>query len=139
MASLLVQGGGCGGDGLPREAVSGTVTLGTEPLKTGIITFVPSGPDIPTQGGTTVADGAYSIPRAQGLVPGKYKVVISSGEGSPEKPVENLEELGPGMPPVPSTEAIPPQFSANSVLEATVTSGGSNQFDFTLNKAGGAG
>jgi hypothetical protein len=128
---------GCGRDGLPREAVSGTVSLNGQPLETGIITFVPQDPDTPTQGGTTIAGGAYEIPRAQGLVPGKYKVIISSGEGSEEKPVEDLSELGPGMPPEPAEEAIPSQYSGNTVLEASVTAGGRNQFEFTLNKAGG--
>ncbi len=135
---LSVNAIGCGGgDNLPREAISGSVTLNGAMLDTGIITFVPVDPDIPTQGGTTIVDGSYSIPRAQGLVPGKYKVVISSGEGSEEKPVESLDEFGPGMPPVPAEESIPAQYSGNTVLEANVTAGGRNQFEFTLNKGGG--
>ncbi|MEW4571148.1 hypothetical protein AB1L88_25030 [Tautonia sp. JC769] len=130
---------GCGGDGLPREGVSGTVTLNGQPLETGIITFVPEDPNTPTQGGTTIANGAYDIPRAQGLVPGQYKVIISSGEGSEEKPVEDLGEFGPGMPPVPAEEAIPSTYSGNTVLQANVTAGGDNRFEFTLAKSGGGG
>src|SRR4051794_10320669 len=55
VAASLLGLGGCGGtDGLPRQAVSGTVTVDGKPLKAGLITFMPSGPDIPTQGGATV-------------------------------------------------------------------------------------
>jgi hypothetical protein len=127
----LLNLAGCSGDNLPREAVSGSVTIDGNPLKSGAITFVPNGPDIPSQGGTPVVDGKYSIPRAQGLVPGKYKVVISSGEGTPEKKVDTATDM-PGMPPIPAKQAIPPQYNAASILEATVTAGGKNQFDFNL-------
>jgi hypothetical protein len=131
-ALLVFNATGCGGgDNLPREAVSGSVAIEGKPLKSGVITFVPQGPDVPTQGSTTIVDGAYSIPRAQGLVPGKYKAVISSGEGSQEKKVDTVTDM-PGMPPVPAKEAIPSQYSTESILEANVTAGGKNQFDFNL-------
>jgi len=141
-ASLLLILGvtGCGGgDGLNRQAVSGSVTMGGEPLESGFIAFVPSDPNLPTQGGTAIVDGEYSLPGAQGLVPGKYKVVISSSAGKDtagEKPVEDLDALGPGMPPIPAQEAIPDQFGSDSVLEANVTDGGANRFDFAIGKAG---
>jgi hypothetical protein len=133
-ALLAVQATGCGGDNLPREGVSGSVSVEGKPLKSGVITFVPNGPDIPTQGGASIVDGKYSIPRAQGLVPGKYKVVLSSGEGTPEKKVDTTNDM-PGMPPVPAKEVIPPQYGANTVLEANVTAGGKNEFDFNVTAA----
>ncbi len=125
---------GCGGDNLPREAISGTVTVDGKPLKAGVITFVPNAPDIPTQAGAAVVEGKYTIERAQGLVPGKYKVVVSSGggdEANAEKQVDHVTDM-PGMPPVPAKETIPSTYGANSILEANVTAGGSNQFDFNL-------
>jgi hypothetical protein len=133
MAVGLLNLAGCSEDDLPREAVSGSVTLDGNPLNSGVITFVPNGPDIPSQGGAPVVDGKYSIPRAQGLVPGKYKVVISSGEGRPEKKVDTATDM-PGMPPIPAKQAIPPQYNAASILEASVTAGGKNQFDFNLTR-----
>jgi hypothetical protein len=133
-ALLAIHAAGCGGDNLPREGVAGSVTVEGKPLKSGVITFVPSGPDVPTQGGAPVVDGKYSIPRAQGLVPGKYKVVLSSGEGTPEKKVDSANDM-PGMPPVPAKEVIPPQYGANTVLEANVTAGGKNEFDFNVTSA----
>ncbi len=122
---------GCGEDELPREAISGTVSVDGKPLKTGVITFVPNGADIPTQAGAAIVEGKYSIEQSQGLVPGKYKAVVSSGEGSPEKQVDHVTDM-PGMPPIPAKEVIPPQYGSNSILEATVTAGGKNQFDFNI-------
>ncbi|MBX6312628.1 MAG: hypothetical protein IRY99_06865 [Isosphaeraceae bacterium] len=134
---LVFHAAGCGsGDNLPREPVSGSVTLDGKPLKSGLITFVPTGPDIPTQGAAAIVEGEYSIPRAQGLVPGKYKVVVSSGGGTPEQKVDTVADM-PGMPPVPAKEAIPPQYNANSILEANVTAGGKNEFDFSLTSSPG--
>jgi hypothetical protein len=130
-ALSVLTASGCGGDGLPRQGVSGSVSVDGKPLKSGSITFVPTEPDTPTQGGATVVDGSYSIPSAQGLVPGKYKVVLSSGEGTAEKKVDSTNDM-PGMPPVPAKEVIPSQYGAQSVLEAGVTAGGKNQFDFNL-------
>lgn len=131
IASLAGLGGCGGGDNLPREAVSGMVTVEAKPLKSGLITFVPVDAATPTQGGATVLEGKYEIPKTVGLVPGKYKVVVSSGEGTPEKQVDKTNDM-PGMPPVPAKEAIPAQYGANSILEATVTAGKDNRFDFNL-------
>jgi len=122
---------GCGGDGLPRQAVSGSISLNGKPLKSGVVNFVPQSADMPTQSGAAVIEGKYSITRATGLVPGKYKVVISSGEGSAEKKVDTVSDL-PGMAPHPAKEAIPPEYNNNSTLEANVTAGGSNVFEFNL-------
>lgn len=128
---LISQLLGCGGDGLPRQAVSGSISLNGKPLKSGVVNFVPQSLDMPTQSGAAVIDGKYVISRATGLVTGKYKVVISSGEGSAEKKVDKVSDL-PGMAPIPAKEAIPPEYNNNSTLEANVTEGGSNVFEFNL-------
>src|SRR3954453_17607629 len=72
---------GCGGeaDSLPRQAVSGTVTMKGAPLPAGMIQFQPTAPHRVTGGGGGIPDGAYSIAKAQGLVPGTYRVSITSG------------------------------------------------------------
>src|SRR5262245_36303787 len=85
LAVLLACVAGCaGGDSLPREEVNGTVTIDGKPLAKGLITFVPTSAEVSTQGGAPVLEGKFTIPRLQGLVPGKYKVVISSPEDKPE-------------------------------------------------------
>src|SRR5262249_54495418 len=82
---LLTSVAGCGGgDNLPRQEVNGSVTIDGKPLVRGLITFVPTSAEVSTQGGGPVLEGKFSIPRMQGLVPGKYKVVISSPDDKPE-------------------------------------------------------
>jgi hypothetical protein len=129
---VLPQLAGCGAsDNLPREAVSGAVAVEGKPLKSGLITFLPNEPNTPTQGGTLVLEGKYSIPKTQGLVPGKYRVVITSPEDKPEVIVDKTNNM-PGMPPVPAKEVIPKQYNSESLLTAEVTAGGKNVFEFNL-------
>lgn len=123
---------GCGGDGLPRESVYGSVMMDGQPLESGLISFVPKDPSLPTQGGATIVDGSYEIPRASGLVPGLYRVVISSADDeAQEQKVDPFDEM-PGMAPIPAKEVIPSRYGSNSILEADVRSGETNRFEFTL-------
>src|SRR5262249_58411829 len=90
--------GGCGPaavDDLPRQAVWGKVTLDGQPLEQGTITFTPA-TGSPTPGMVSITGGSYSIPQAQGLVPGPYKVSILSKDAT--EPVENFGHL-PGIAP----------------------------------------
>src|SRR4051812_8281041 len=84
---LVAPLGGCiGGDGLPRQEVSGKVTFDGQPLADGSIQFQPD-PTIPTPavpGGAVIEAGAYRISRQEGLVPGSYKVMIFSHGDTPE-------------------------------------------------------
>ena len=126
----LFLAGGCGDRYGGRRAVSGTVTFQGKPLDQGSITFVPASPDLSTQSGAGIRDGHYQIPRAQGLVPGKYKVSISSGDpGTPADP-----SAGPPGPSgnYSSKERIPPRYNVRSTLEVEVQKGGPNEFDFTI-------
>src|SRR4051794_15882853 len=78
---------GCGGatDSLPREAVSGTVTLDGRPLESASIAFDPEGGNAhPTAAGAVINNGAYSIARSDGPTPGRYRVAIfESGPSVP--------------------------------------------------------
>jgi len=131
LALLGFSPAGCGDrDNLPREAVSGGVTVEGKPLKSGLITFIPNEDNTPTQGGGVVLDGKYSIPRNQGLVPGKYRVVITSPDEKP--PVLDKTNNAPGLPPIPGKEVIPSQYNTESLLTAEVTAGGKNVFEFNL-------
>src|SRR5437868_5254676 len=92
-AVLLV---GCAGaeDDLPREAVSGTVKFNGEPLKQGRIQFQGTAP-----GSSGIVDGHYSIPKAEGLVPGKYQVLIYGAPASAEPAPAKTEMPGDTPPP----------------------------------------
>jgi hypothetical protein len=134
VAVVMPGMGGCGGpDDLPREAVSGSVSVDGNPVKVAVITFLPDSADVPTQGGGTVTDGKYSIPRAQGLVPGKYRIVITSPEDKPKVVVdEGHNNNAPGMKPIPAKQVIPPQYNDKTLLTAEVRAGVSNVFVFNL-------
>src|SRR5687767_1401487 len=94
---------GCGGPGAgDRLAISGTVKWKGEPLAEGTIDFVAADQN---RTGGMIQNGAYKIPREQGLPPGKYQVVISSIAGSG---VVSSEPPGPEAMSQSGSERLPP-------------------------------
>jgi len=67
---------GCGG-GEERLAISGKVLFKGEPLDQGRIDFVPPN-NAGSLSGAVVENGAFSIPRDKGLLPGTYLVRVYS-------------------------------------------------------------
>jgi hypothetical protein len=133
-AATLVVYVGCAGSGddLPRESVSGMVTLDGAPLPTGTISFAPSAntSGLEVTGADTITNGKFAIARNVGLVPGNYKVAIYAAEKSertkPEK-VGNIKrsEL--------AKELIPAKYNSKTELTAEIKKGGGNdQLSFTL-------
>ena len=124
---------GCGGatDDLPRVAVSGRVTLDGKPLDTASISFQPDGQDnkSPVAVGGSVMAGSYSIAKAEGPTPGKYRVSIdSSGDSGTPPPGE-----APGAPPRAVTKAlVPDKYNTKSTLTAEITPGSANTINFEL-------
>jgi hypothetical protein len=129
---VLAMGlGGCGGssDNLPREAVSGSVTFGGEPLAKGTIQFAPTSDKLPTTATAGIVDGKYSIPRYEGLVAGSYKVAISSfDEVAPAKAVRGM----PGKIAPSAKNLIPKQYNVATTLTKDVKAGETNSFEFDL-------
>ncbi|WP_435021212.1 carboxypeptidase-like regulatory domain-containing protein [Tundrisphaera sp. TA3] len=133
---------GCGGDGIPRESVAGTVTLDGKPLESGTIRFLPSDPAATqTTADAPISGGKYAIPASQGLAPGSYLVSISSpvpGEDptAKKRPAAKPEESGTGAidAPVepPMHDQIPRKYNINSTLKADVVKGQPNAFPFEL-------
>jgi len=84
LVSLSLPGCGAKTD---LNAISGTVTLGEEPLQCGTIMFV----SMETNGSEAAAPpttigvvkGKYEISKKWGLKPGKYRVTIKGFEGTP--------------------------------------------------------
>lgn len=132
---------GCGGDDLPRQAISGLVEFQGKPLAKGHIQFLPTeSVSTPIATGAEVREGRYAVSRDEGLVPGTYKVSISA-EGEPPsrqkgKKAPEPEALGdmPGLGPLNNEELIPAKYNAQTTLTATVTKEGPNRFDFKLDK-----
>lgn len=128
-ASVPLAGCGGAGDGLQREAVSGTVKFKGEPFKDGLIEFQPTVPTLSTTGAAPVKDGEYSLSSSQGLQPGTYDVRITSAAPVVQRKPGEL----PGDNPAPITkELIPDKYNAKTTLTAEVKSGGPNKFDFDL-------
>jgi hypothetical protein len=131
LAFLSVSLAGCGdSDGLAREAISGTVTLDGQPLADGAIQMLPINRTEGTAGGAIVKDGKYTIEREKGLLPGQYRVVISSSQAGAAAPSDGP----PG--PVPTSDApkdpIPAKYNIETTLTADVKSGTPNVFPFEL-------
>ena len=117
----------------PRREVTGMISLKGTPLAEGVIEFQPlttATMGMPaTNAGAVIADGNYMIPAEHGLVPGTYKVLISSGDGvTPDDP-EGMP--GPSGNFV-SKDRIPPEFNRNSTVEVEVVDGAPNTFNFDI-------
>jgi hypothetical protein len=135
LVSVVLAGCGSPGDNLPREPVSGTVTLDGKPLERGTISFQPDSA-LPTAAAVPITAGSYSMARAEGLVPGTYRVLISS---TPPAVVTIDPTTGmpppPGKPTPPPKELLPAKYNASSTLSAEVKAGAANRFDFALETA----
>lgn len=120
------------GDDKPREPVSGTVTLDGQPLPEGIILFAPSGGPGEAVASATgkIENGQFSIPRAQGPVPGKYKVSISHTD-QPEGRIK-IELKKPGKKTASTKELIPAEYNSQTKLTAEIPKGGRSDLKYEL-------
>ncbi len=118
---------GCGAGNNGRLPVSGVITLKGEPLDDGTIEFSSSS----VKSGASIIRGKYSMPADQGLSPGKYKVMITAGDG--KTPADSPDGMpGPTGANIISKDRIPAEYNTNSTQEVTVTDKGPNKFDFTI-------
>jgi hypothetical protein len=125
---LLVIGVlGCADRSGGREAVWGEIRFQGKSLDQGTIQFIPLENQDTTSGGL-IQDGKYRVEKMQGLKPGKYRVVISSGDPKEHAPPGEL----PGAPFPVAKERIPREYNTESKKEVEVKKGGPNQFDFTI-------
>jgi hypothetical protein len=124
---------GCSGsrDDLPREPVSGSVTLDGQPLAEGAIQFTPAGGSEGRQTSATVevANGEFSIPRADGLVPGSYKVSISA---VPVKRDTHVKATIGKKKAAPAKELIPAKYNTKSTLTEEIKRGGASGLKYAL-------
>ncbi len=120
---------GCGaGDGKPRVALEGRVTLNGKELPNGLVSLIPTD----SAGETAVAvieNRKYVIDREAGPTPGKYKVLVESKQPTGRKvrdadnPKAKVDEV---------QEAVPVQYNAQSTLEIEVAPGSGQTFDLAL-------
>lgn len=127
IAWLAVWIAGCGDSG-GRQALSGVVSLDSQPLPAGTITFRPlqSGGG-PTSGGK-IDRGKYSIPANQGVESGRFRVEIKANRPTGRKEV--WEVTGEEFEHV--QQYLPPKYNYRSELTVEVTAEGPNKFSFDL-------
>ncbi len=132
LAVVMAATPGCGGsaDELPREPVSGTVTLDGQPLEAGAIQFFPApkAGGVAVSGGSPVEGGAFAITREYGLVPGSYKVAINAAE--PES--RDKRAKGHTRKGAPVKDVVPAKYNSETILTAEIEKGGSNRLKFEL-------
>ena len=126
LACLALFFCGCGGGGIPRTAVSGSVSLDGQPLQDGNILFIPM-EEGPSAGGA-IEGGRYQLDGEQGPSPGRYRVEIrayrDTGRTERDELTGEAERL---MTPI-----IPPRYNRESELEIELAPGVQNEFDFAL-------
>lgn len=130
--ALLVVGllllAGCGTGQPAFQEVSGRVTFQKQPLRKGLIEFVPANPG-GTSAGAIIRDGQYTVRPAAGLLPGSYRVKIV-----PNVPARaDWEESPPGNSSrsLPAIQ-IPEKYNVKTILTAEVKTDGKQTIDFQL-------
>jgi hypothetical protein len=119
---------GCGPDKPPFQEVSGRVTFEKQPLRKGLIEFVPARPG-GTGAGAIVRDGRYTVRPEAGLLPGEYRVRIV-----PNVPVRTDWEESSSDHPAGTLQKvqIPAKYNVNTILTAEVKTDGKQTLDFAL-------
>ena len=125
-AGAVASGCSGSGDELPREPVSGTVTLDGTALASGMIQVTPVDDKTGVGGGAPIGGGKFSIARESGLVPGSYRVAIYAG-GHGGDAAKGASPEGRGKErSAKANETIPAKYNAQSELKADIKKGGPN-------------
>ena len=106
-------------------AVTGTVTLDGKPLQSGAISFRPAPDNTSNSSGGQIQRGQFHLAANCGLYPGKYFVTVQTFKLTGRMVMD--PQFGKK---VPEQAAI--NFNETGKLEANVTAGAENQFDFQL-------
>jgi hypothetical protein len=126
---MILTALGCSDDNpLDRRAIQGTVTFRGQPLKHGSIQFSPDDMQRGVGSGAVITDGSFEIPEAQGLPPGKYKVVISAAESASAAPSNEA----PGAPGQLAVELIPAEWNVDAKHSVEIKSDVDAQVNFDI-------
>src|SRR6478609_9115798 len=119
---------GCGRSYGGRKAIKGTVKLKGEPVDDGMIDFFPMSGNEETKSGAQILKGAYKIPAEFGLLPGKYRVSITAGDGRTKADASPDQPPGPTGANIVSKDRIPKEYNIESKIDVDVTAKGPNVF-----------
>src|SRR4051812_22258946 len=90
---LSVAIAGCGATN-DRISLSGKVQLDGKPLDQGAIQFEPVDKTSKLNAGAVITDGVYRVPAGDGVMPGKYLVMITSTPKDTRKAEEIMKNPG---------------------------------------------
>ncbi len=129
LPALLLLSLGCSGSTDGRVEVEGTVMFKNSPLDQGTIQFMTKEKG-EMAGMAQIKDGKFHLPAQQGLTPGSYRIVISSGEAGTK-----ATESAPGESGPPAKERIPKEYNVDSLKKPVyrdVVAGQKNQLEFNI-------
>jgi hypothetical protein len=130
--TAVVLAAGCTDNYGGRQEIKGTVTLKGAPLDEGVIDFLPVSGDGATKEGAVITNGAYRIDRQHGLLPGKYGVSITAGDGRTRANAAPDEPPGPTGANIVSKDRIPPEYNSKSKQQVEVKADRPNVFDYHI-------
>ena len=125
---------GCGDpSGDLRAAVSGTVALDGEPLRQGLVRFVPLAPTTGQKLSIRVEDGRFSAEALHGPVVGRHRIEIESTDtgGLDTDDEDAIANLRQARRRYVSVVKVPPWYNQYSNLTEEVVDG-ENQYHFEL-------
>jgi len=115
-----------------RKEIKGTVKLKGQPVDDGIINFFPASGDQATKSGAQIIKGDYKIPAEFGLLPGKYRVSITAGDGRTKADASPDQPPGPTGANIVSKDRIPKEYNIESKVDVDVTANGPNVFSYDI-------
>jgi hypothetical protein len=128
----LVMAWGCSPGYGGRKEIRGTVKLKGQPIDDGTIDFFPASGDHATKSGAQILKGSYKIPAEFGLLPGKYRVSITAGDGRTRPDAAPDQPPGPTGANIVSKDRVPKEYNVESKVEVDVTDKGPNVFDYDI-------
>ena len=109
--------------------ITGEIKLKKQLLDQGSISFRPMPGTEGSASGAPIVNGKYELKGDGGLLPGKYRVFITSGDG---KTMANEDELPGPTGNIISKDRIPPQYNEKSNIEVEVKSTPPNTFNYDI-------
>ena len=135
LVALTATACGCGSaDFENRQAVEGAVTMDGQPLPKALITFIPNSGTAGPKATGVIVDGKYEIHQSFGPCPGEFTVKI-------ETITPEIEALSSGDYEAlhrsvgQESVMVAPEYNRDSQLQASVTDGGPNRFDYSVESA----
>lgn len=119
---------GCGNVDSNRLTVKGLVTLGGKPLAGGSISFVSLDTDGISVAGT-IANGQFTIPHADGLSPGEYRVEILYFA---ETGRMILDTDAPDRKVAETRQIVPAKYNFESTLKVKLDANNAEDIEFKL-------